>query len=103
MKTYDIHMSPKPDHSVERIIELAKDFAERLQAQQLIVDFQLHRIVDKGNFDAMPQLKMINFFKDDDHFQASMAAIRQHFMSDETHQSLMHSVSDFKVTFSEFC
>jgi hypothetical protein len=101
VNTYDIFVTPKNSVSEQRFVMLARDFADRLQGKNLIVSYQLLKVSNLGNFDGMPNYKLISYFENESHKNTSMNLIKESFLNEPAHKELMASVSEFKVTFSE--
>lgn len=101
MKTYTVYLSPKKGVTSEQLLKDAHEFGVVLQNAGLIEFFVLHEVTNSGNFEELPQLSMASFFRDQSHLDHSMAEISKHYFHHPLHRSLMASVADFKVSFTD--
>ncbi len=101
MHIYNIHFTIKADVNTTHFIEHTKALVEALIEKKLIQSATLNRLVDKANFAEMPDYHLAIYFKDADKMRSSFEIINAQFKNTHPHQSLMASISDFKVTFSK--
>lgn len=102
MISYNVFFSPKEGVSEDELLKTVHAFLSWLQREQRLPGYRVLRVTDAASFQALPRFQAIIDFPSRAEFDTALTFMRiPAHLNDSPHGRLMHSVKDFKVSFTE--
>ncbi|MFM1850615.1 MAG: hypothetical protein RIS54_299 [Verrucomicrobiota bacterium] len=102
MMSYSVFFSPKDGVTEGELVEAAHGFLSWLQREQNLPGYRLLRVTDAASITGLPRFQAIVDFPTQAEFDTAMAFMRA---ANRVHEGppaqLLHSITDFKVSFAE--
>lgn len=99
MRSYHVHFTAKSGIQPEDLIGQVHLLMRQQMAENYAIGYRLLRLINKASFQDLPDFQLIVDYESESALNLAFETMKMRYR-EEPHSSLMHMVSDFRVSFS---